>query len=239
MGALEGTFGRVEGGNNINSRYRFRFNREGEKTFARFVAGKHERFLMEGVRSGNESMVFSQIVPTPQAGKRSRRIWVSLNEACRLEVADGWFRTEGGSERDGKEPGDPMVFVPFNLDRLDFEPCTERLYLRKAARNRGAAQRSTVPETPPVVTESRLPIATWAPRSELATGCQPEVDLWVDGEAEAEAMPVKVGSGADIHWYVDFDVRTLGNHGLAMHRIARCGDDRKLLGVACANIEVR
>ncbi|HCP48171.1 MAG TPA: hypothetical protein DIU15_19185 [Deltaproteobacteria bacterium] len=239
MDALTGTFGRVEGGNNINSRFRFRFYQEGEKTRAKFVAGKDARFLMDGVRTGNESMTLTQVVPEPKANERTRRVWLSLNESCRLEAADGWVRFEAGGEREGKEPGEPMVFVPFNLDRLDFEPCTERLYLRKAARDRATAQRTSLPDKPPVVTESSLPIGTWAPRSELAAGCRGEVDLWVDGEAEAEALAIPAGKGTDIHWYVDFDVRTLGNHGLAMHRIETCGEERKLLGVACANIEVR
>jgi len=234
MDTLAGTFGRLDGEQSINSKFRIRFDRDGEKVTARFVAGGHERFALTGRRSGNETMDFTE---DDSGTSRRRRLKASLNSQCRLQVADGWVSGAGESEKEHDHPSQPYTFVPFDLSRLDFEPCTERLALGKAAKS---STPGTVPPAGevPVITSDHLWVAQWSARSALPDGCTAQLDLWVNGEAEALEFPVQVG-GPQIHWSFEYDTHFLGKKGLALHRVAKCGTETRILGVACAEIEVR
>jgi hypothetical protein len=234
LDSLGGTYGRLDGGQSINSRFRIRIDREGENTTARYVAGGHERFAMTGRRTGSETM---ELVEDGADGSRRRRLKLSLNAQCRLQAEDGWISGTGEARREQDHPSEPYTFVPFDLSRLDFEPCSERLAIGKAARGRTPGRLSGPGEVP-VITSSTLPVAQWSPRAQLPQGCSALVSLWVNGEAEVLDFPIDSG-GSTIHWAVDYDARFLGKKGLALHRRAKCGDDTRILGVACAQIEVR
>jgi len=234
LDSLSGTYGRLDGGQSINSKFRIRFSRESDSTTARFVAGGHERFLMAGRRTGNETMDF---VEQGSDKVRKRRLKVSLNAECRLQVEDGWISGAGESLREQDHPAEPYTFVPFDLSRLDFEPCTEGLAIGKAARSRNPGTLVASGEVP-VVTSDTLPIAQWSAGEEVPQGCSALLDLWVNGEAEALDVPIE-GKATGIHWSFDYETRFLGKKGLALHRHAKCAGEKRLLGVACAEIEVR
>ena len=234
LDSLSGTFGRLDGEQSINSKFRIRFDHEADTITARFVAGGHERFLMTGRRTGNETM---QFVQQGTDAARRRRLKVSLDAQCRLKVEDGWLSGAGESLREHDHPSAPYTFVVFDLSRLDFEPCTERLALGKPARGRTPGKVSSA-DAVQLVTSDTLPLAQWSPRAELPQGCSALLDLWVNGEAEVLDVPIE-SEGAYIHWRFDYETRFLGKKGLALHRQAKCGDEKRLLGVACAQIEVR
>jgi len=234
MDSISGSFGRLDGEQAINSKFRILFSRDGGKVGAKFVAGGHERFAMVGHRTGNESMDFTEV---GDEGTKRRRLKVSLNAQCRLQVEDGWIAGSSQALREIDHPSDPYTFVPFDLSRLDFEPCTERLAIGKAARG-GSPGKVVALDSAPVITADSLTVAQWSPRSVLSEGCTAELGLWVNGEAEALDVPVELG-GSTIHWRFEYETRFLGKKGLAMHRIAKCSNNKQLLGVACASIEVK
>ncbi|MBJ94207.1 MAG: hypothetical protein CMP23_06970 [Rickettsiales bacterium] len=235
MDSLAGTFGRLDGEQSINSKFRIRFAREGEQVLATYVAGGlDERFSLVGRRTGNESMDF---VEQGQVSQRKRRLKVSLNAKCRLDVADGWVSGPAAQPTEVDHPSSPHTFVAFDLSRLDFAPCTERLALGRAARSKAPGKLSAVGEVP-VITADSLTLAQWSPSSVIPQGCVPQVDLWVNGEAEIIDMPIEV-NGQRVHWRVDYETRFLGKKGLALHREVKCQNETRLLAVACANIEVR
>jgi len=234
MDTIKGSFGRLDGEQAVNSKFRILFSRDGDKVGAKFVAGGHERFALVGNRTGNESMDF---IEQGDATAKRRRLKVSLNAQCRLSVEDGWVAGPADALREIDHPSDPYTFVPFDLRRLDFEPCTERLAIGKSAR--GSSPGKLVPtESVPLITADSLTVAQWSPRSDIAEGCTAELHLWVNGEAEALDVPVELSSST-IHWRFDYETRFLGKKGLAMHRIAKCSNNKQLLGVACASIEVK
>ena len=115
--------------------------------------------------------------------------------------------------------------------------CCERLALGRAARSKAPGKLSAVGEVP-VITADSLTLAQWSPSSVIPQGCVPQVDLWVNGEAEIIDMPIEV-NGQRVHWRVDYETRFLGKKGLALHREVKCQNETRLLAVACANIEVR
>ncbi len=234
MDSLAGTFGRLDGEQSVNPKFRIRFDREGDNVTARFVAGGHERFALVGRRSGNETMDFTE---DGSGNTRRRRLKVSLNSQCRVQVEDGWVSGAGETLQEHDHPSEPHTFVPFDLSRLDFEPCTERLALGKNARSSSPGTVSPPGEVP-VITQDHLSVAQWSARSALPDGCTAQLDLWVNGEAEALEFPVQ-GSGPQIHWIFEYDTHFLGKKGLALHRVAKCGTESRILGVACAEIEVR
>ena len=234
LDSLSGTFGRLDGGQSINSKFRIRFNRENDAATAKFVAGGQERFLLAGRRTGNETMEF---VEQGSDDAKRRRLKVSLNAQCRLQVEDGWISGAGESLREHDHPSEPYTFVPFDLSRLDFEPCTEQLAVGNAARSRKPGV-LVAPGEVPVITADTLPVAQWSSSEEVPQGCSAQLDLWVNGSAEALDVPIE-GKGTGIHWSFDYETRFLGKKGLALHRHAKCANDKRLLGVACAEIEVR
>jgi hypothetical protein len=162
---------------------------------------------------------------------------VSLNAQCRLNVEDGWVAGLPDALRETDHPSDPYTFVPFDLRRLDFEPCTERLAIGKSARG-SSPGKVVARDTVPMITADSLTLAQWSPRSDILEGCSAELELWVNGEAEALDIPVEVGN-TTVHWRFDYETHFLGKKGLAMHRIAKCSNNKQLLGVACASIEVK
>ncbi len=234
MESISGSFGRLDGEQSINSKFRILFGRDGDKVGAKFVAGGHERFALVGRRTGNESMDFIEV---GDEGTRRRRLKVSLNAQCRLHVEDGWIAGSSNALREIDHPSDPYTFVPFDLRRLDFEPCTERLAIGKSARGSSSGQVVSF-ETVPAVTADSLTVAQWSPRSDVSEGCTAELELWVNGEAEALDVPIEMGKST-IHWRFEYETRFLGKKGLALHRIAKCSNNKQLLGVACASIEVK
>jgi hypothetical protein len=189
---------------------------------------------MTGRRTGSETM---ELVEDGAETSRRRRLKLSLNGQCRLQAEDGWITGTGEAAREQDHPSEPYSFVPFDLSRLDFEPCSERLAMGKAARGRSPGGLSA-PGDVPVITSSTLPVAQWSPREQLAQGCSALVSLWVNGEAEVLDFPIE-SDGPTIHWAVDYEARFLGKKGLALHRRAKCGNEIRILGVACAEIEVR
>ena len=237
--ALSGDFGRLDGGSSVNSRFRVRFAREGERQLAKYVGANVERYLLEGSKTGPETMTFDEVGGPLDAQGRSRRIKASLTSDCRIQLEQFWVR--GGNESKTPIGQTSETYVKYlELDRLDFEPCTEPLYLRGAARKKDKATGGTIrPASPTSVTEDSLPVGTFSPASELGPGCRPLIDLWVDGEAVAVDAAVDPAEGDSVHWFYEFDTDYLGVRHLALHRKAVCADATELLGVACTEIEVK
>lgn len=237
--ALNGDFGRLDGGSSVNGRYRVRFEKRGEEQLAKWVGGNVERFALKGSKTGAETMRFDEVGDPLEPGKGAFRLKASLTQDCRVQLEQ--YRVRGETETKVPIGQTSEVFVKYlELDRLDFEPCTEPLYLRGAAKTKDKATGGTIrPATPPAVTEDTLPVGTFGPESELAAGCRPLIDLWVDGEAVAIDAAVEAASGGHVNWLYDYSTDYLGVHHLAMHRKAVCADRTELLGVACTEIEVK
>ncbi len=237
--ALNGDFGRLDGGSSVNGRFRVRFVKQGEEQLAKWVGGNVERYLLRGTRTGAETMTLDEVGGPIDPQGRSFRVKASLTQDCRLQLEQ--FRVRGDSETKIPVGMTSEAYVKYlELDRLDFEPCTEPLYLRGAAKNKDQATGGAIrPATPHVVEEDSLPVGTFGPGSELAAGCRPLIDLWVDGEAVAIDAAVEPASGGHVHWLYDYSTDYLGVHHLAMHRKAVCADRTELLGVACTEIEVK
>jgi hypothetical protein len=237
--ALNGDFGRLDGGNSVNARFRVRFVKQGEQQLAKYVGGNSDRYLLEGKRTGSETMTFDEVGGPLDPLGRSRRIKAGLTSDCRVQMQQFWAR--GTTETKIPVGQTSETYVKYlELDRLDFEPCTEPLYLRGAAKKRDKATGGDVrPANPVAVTEDSLPIGTFGPASELASGCRPLIDIWVDGEAVAVDAALEPAEGGYVHWLYDYETDYLGVHHLALHRKSACADRTELLGVACTEIEVK
>ena len=237
--SLEGWFGRLDNETGINSRWRVRFDRAGDQVMARWVGGNSERYLLQGTRTGNETMTFDEVGGPLDPGGAARRVKASLTTDCRLQLDH--FDVKGGREQ-AREAADGLnKFVPYpELQRLDFEPCTEPLYLRGAAKSASKATGGSMrPTPPPVVKEDRLPVGTFGPTSEIGPGCRPVIDLFVNGEAEVADMPVDAARSGPQPWRVDYEIGFVGEQHLALHRKIQCAEEMTLLGVACTVIEVQ
>ena len=237
--ALNGDFGRLDGGSSVNARFRVRFVKQGERQLAKYVGGNVERYLLEGTRTGSETMTFDEVGGPLDPQGRSRRIKASLTTDCRIQMEQLHVRGEIETKVPSGQTSE--VYVKYlELDRLDFEPCTEPLYLRGAAMIRAEATGGDLrPSAPIVVKEDRLPVGTFGPASELGEGCRATLDVWMDGEAIAVDAAVEPAEGGFVHWLYDYETDYLGVHHLALHRKAVCADASVLLGVACTEIEVK
>ncbi len=224
---LQGWYGRLEGESGVNGRWRILFERDGDAVTAKYVANNAERYLLKGSRTGNETMTF-------QASSGNRKYDASITTDCRLQW-DGFDGATAVPAADGLNR-----FVPYSeLQRLDFEPCTEPLYIRSVAKTKAKQSGGSMqPPTPPTVKSDSLPVGVFGPSAEVPSGCTAAADLWVNGELEAMDMKAK-STGGDVHWYVDYEIGYIGTQHLALHRKAVCGEeDHRLLGVACTVIEV-
>ena len=237
--ALSGHYGRLEGSTGVNSRFRVLFTQAGAGVEARWVGGNAERFLLKGLPTSSEQMTFDEVGDPADPSGRARRIKASLTTDCRLQLDH--FGVRNGQEVPVPAADGLNQFASYpELERLDFEPCTEPLYIRGAAKSRSKATGGTIrPATPPTVKEDRLPVGSWSSAGELNSGCRGAIDLYVDGEADAIDAPAKDPSGGHVQWYLDYETNYLGVHHLAMHRKAVCGEQTTLLGVACTEIEVQ
>jgi len=235
---LEGYYGRLEGDSGVNSRWRLRFERDGDAVTLKYVGGNAERTLLAGTRTGNETMTFDEVGGPADPSGAKRRMKASMTTDCRLQLDQFAVRGAGEQPVEGGEA--PNRFVPLSeLQRLDFEPCTEPVYTGAAAKSASRAKDGLIrPSTPPVVRSDVLPVGTFGPASEVPSGCTPVVDLYVNGEAEVADLPIGDASGGQLNWRVDFDVSYVGVQHLALHRKAICGEQAQLLGVACTVIEV-
>ncbi len=237
---LEGYYGRLEGETGVNSRYRVRFERAGaDGVTLKYVGNNAERYLLSGSRTGNETMTFDETgTPADPSGAR-RRFKASMTTDCRLQLDP--FEVRGAGEKAVEGGSELSKFVPLSeLQRLDFEPCTEPAYIRSAAKTASKAKDGLIrPTTPPVVKADMLPVGTFGPTSEVPAGCTPVVDLYSNGEAEVSDMRIGDASKGQYNWRVDFDVSFVGVTHLALHRKAMCGEEAQLLGVACTVIEVQ
>lgn len=235
---LEGYYGRLEGETGVNSRWRVRFERDGEGVVMKYVGNNAERFLMSGTRTGNETMTFDEVGGPLDPSGAKRRMLASMTPDCRLQLDQLHVRGAGTQPVEGSELN---KFVPLSeLQRLDFEPCTEPAYIRSAARTPSKARDGLIrPPAPPVITSDVLPVGTFGPASEVPAGCTPVVDLYSNGEAEASDLPIGDAANGLLNWRVDFDVSYVGVAHLALHRKAMCGEEALLLGVACTVIEVQ
>jgi hypothetical protein len=236
---LKGDFGRLDGGSSINGKFRIRFTSVGGPITAKYVGGEVERFALRGTKTGAETMTFDEIGGPVDASGRKRRIKASLTTDCRLQLEHSWVR----GETESKVPAQagPESYVRYlELDRLDFEPCSEPLYLRSAAKQRDKATGGTIrPAAPAPVTEDRLPMGAFSPASEIAAGCRPTLDVWLDGEAVAIDAGVDPAEGGFIHWLYEYETQYLGVHHVAMHRKSVCDAGTEILGVACTEIEIK
>jgi hypothetical protein len=225
---LNGTFGRIQGENNINPKFRVKFTTEGGVITGQFVLGGFERFEMVGTPAGFEQMTFRQT-------GGDRFVKAGLDDDCRFTAAVG--RTQGGSEV--MDPGEPLRFAPFaELKNYDFEPCTETLFI-KAGAQRKVRAKPPKPGEIPVVRSSSMPIGAWSQNADFPAGCEKIFDVYLDGEADAYNVATVELKGDDLNWGMDLDNSYLGVHGIALHRFAKCDGERRLLGVACREVEVK
>ncbi len=225
---MSGSFGRIQGESNINPKFRVRFSSDNGVISGSFVLGGFERWTLVGEPAGFEQMVFKQ-----PGGDRF--IKAGLNDDCRLTAEPG--RTKGGKEV--MDPGEPLIFAPFaELKSYDFEPCTEPLFIQAGAKRKARAKPPAEGKVP-VVRASSMAIGAWSKASDFPDGCEKVFDLYIDGEADAYNIPTVELKGEDLSWGMDMDNRYLGVHGLALHRFAKCENERKLLGVACIQVEVK
>jgi len=225
---LSGTFGRIQAENNINPKFRIKFSTENGEISGKFVLGGFERWAMVGSPAGHEQMTF-------QETGGDRFIKAGLNDDCRLTVEPG--RKDGGKEV--MDPGEPLIFAPFGeIANYDYEPCSEPLFIQAGAKRKVRAKPPKDGEVP-AIRASSMPVGAWSKKSDLPAGCDPIFDLYLDGEGDAYNVATVEEKGDDLNWGMDVDNRYLGVHGLAMHRYAKCADGRKLLGVACIEVEVK
>ena len=231
---LTGYFGKLQGENGVNSKFRARFAAEDGKLKAWWVPGGFEPTYYEGVKKSEDEAVFTE----PGSGTR-KRVWATITDDCRVEAQ---FGTVDGSGVETKNPATPDKYVPFeDLKSRDFEPCTETLFYGRAAKSHSAAKAYKKPEAPPVVRSSNMPVAAWGPAGEVGPGCTATFDLWTDGKSmeviAAETVEEKDGM---LRWHHPYENDYLGVHGVSMHRKVKCaGGEEKLLGVACLQVEVK
>lgn len=231
---LTGTFGKLQGENGVNSKFRVKFTKDGDKLTGYWVPGGLQAFAMDAVTNDADSAIF-----TGAGSGERRRVWASITPDCRLEAQFGTVKADGSETRDAA-PADKYVPFP-ELANRDYEPCTERLYFGAGAKSHGAAKKSKSADSPPVVRSSNMPVAAWGPAGEVGPGCIALFDLWTDGQA-MEIIGGKTVEEKDgmLRWYHAYENDFLGLHGISMHRKVKCeGADPKLLGVACLQVEVK
>lgn len=231
---LNGTYGKMQGENGINPKFRVSFATVEGKLTGKWVPGGHDRYGTEGTKTGNDTAVFTE----PGSGTRWRA-WVTISNDCRLEVTTG---TVDGSGAETKSPEPAVRFASFpDLANRDFEPCTERLYYGRAARSWSSAKGSKAPTGTPVVRTSDMTIAAFGPKGEVGPGCKASFDVWTDGQAmDAKGVETVEESGDKLRWHMPYTNDYMGKHGIALHRKVQCeGGEEKLVGVACVEIEVK
>ncbi len=231
---LNGYFGKLQGENGVNSKFRARFVTEGDVIKGYWVPGTFEPIGTEGKKVDDDHAVFTET----GSGERVR-IWATITNDCRIEAKFGTVDASG-AETKGAAPADKYVPFP-DLKSRDFEPCTEQLYYGSASKSHAAAKKYKKPEAPPVVRSSNMPVAAWGPSGEVGPGCTAMFDLWTDGKSmeviNAETVEEKDGM---LRWYHPYENDYLGVHGVAMHRKVKCaGGEETLLGVACLQVEVK
>ena len=231
---LNGTFGKLQGENGVNSKFRVKFEKDGNKLRGFWVPGGLQAFAMDAVVKDADSAVFTEA----GSGER-RRIWASVTSDCRLEAQLGTVRSDG-SETKGPAPADKYVPFP-ELANRDYEPCTEQLYFGASSKSYTASKKSKPYDKPPVVRSSNMPVAAWGPVGEVGPGCTALFDLWTDGQSmEIIGGKTVEEKGGMLRWYHPYENDFLGLHGVSMHRKVKCeGADAKLLGVACLQVEVK
>ncbi len=231
---INGTYGKMQGENGINAKYRVLFNTTDGVLTAKWVTGGHDRFGLVGERQDIDHAVFTE----PGTGRRAR-IWATITNDCRIEAQVGWVDGAGVEE---KSPEPPAKYAAFpGLESRDFEPCTERLYYGGAAKSWSAAKGSPEPKGTPSVRSSDMVIAAFGPNGEVGPGCTATFDVWTDGQAmDAQGLTDVEPSGDKLRWSMKYTNDYVGKHGIALHRHVKCeGGDRQLLGVACVEIEVK
>jgi len=231
---MSGSYGKMQGENGINPKVRVLFESTDGKLTAKWVPGGHARYGTVGEKTSNDTAVFTE----PGSGTRFRA-WATLTNDCRIEVTTG---TVDGSGVETKSPEPPMRFASFpELASRDYEPCTERLYWGKAARSWSNAKGSKAPTKPGVTHSSDTTIAAYGSQGEVGPGCTARFDVWTDGQAmDARNVETVEKSGDKLRWFMPYTHDYIGLHGIAMHRKVQCeGEDEKLLGVACVEIEVK
>ena len=231
---LNGSYGKMQGENGINPKYRVLFTTTDGTIDGKWVPGGHDRHGTVGVKTGNDTAVFT----APGSGPRFRA-WVTITPACRLEITTG---TVDGSGVEQKGPEPAMLFASFpELASRDFEPCTERLYYGRQARSWSSAKGSPAPSGTPSVRTSDMMVAAYGPTGEVGPGCKASFDVWTDGQAmDARGVETVEASGDRLRWFMPYSNDYLGKHGVAMHRFVTCeGGEKTLLGVACFEIEVK
>jgi hypothetical protein len=230
---LAGPFARLEGASNVTTKYRFEANRGASGLELRYVPGNHERYVLRSDGAGPDRVTFTEV----GASGRARMLQGTITKDCRVELADGW--SQGGSF--SPIPDGSHTFVPFpSASRLDYEPCTERLYLDGDARSEAAAKKAApVGDTAPVTRRSSTLVAAFGPRSEVPAGCKASVHVWANGEAEVMTDLEDDGQGDRIRWSQELSNDFIGLRAVSLRRYAECGGDKTLLGVACAQYEVK
>ncbi len=231
---LSGTFGKLQGENGVNSKFRVKFGSEGGNLTARWVPGGFEVVALQGAKQDADHAVFTEA----GSGERTR-VWAEITTDCRIEAAFGTVRADGTEARSAV-PADKYVPFP-ELANRDYEPCTEQLHTGQAARSYSAAKGAKKPGTPPVVRSSNMPVAAWSSKGEVGPGCTGVFDLWTDGQSveilNADTVEDKDGM---LRWHYPYENDFLGLHGVAMHRKVKCeGSEVRLLGVACLSVEVK
>ncbi|MCO4770321.1 MAG: hypothetical protein KDA24_09850 [Deltaproteobacteria bacterium] len=231
---LNGYFGKLQGENGVNSKFRVQFGSADGKLTARWAPGGFDVTAYEGTKTGEDTAVFTEV----GSGER-KRVWATITNDCRIEAQMG---TVSGDGTEAKSPIPADKYVPFeDLKSRDFEPCTEVLYTGRAAKSHSSAKSYKKPATPPVVRSSNMPVAAWGPTGEVGPGCTAHFDLWTDGKSMevigAETVEERDGM---LRWHHPYENDFLGLHGVAMHRKVKCnGGEAKLLGVACLQVEVK
>ncbi len=230
---LSGYFARLEGANNISTKHRFHATQGPSGLELRYVPGTHERYALRSDGAGPDRVTFTEV----GASGRARTVKGIITAECRVQLDDGW--SSGGSF--AAIPDGSHTFAPFpTASRFDYEPCTERLYLDGAARSEASAKKAKPPgDTMPVTRRSSTLVGTWASRSELGPGCKPKVHIWSNGEADVMDDLDDSGKGSRIHWAYKLSNDYVGPRAVSMRRYAECGGAKQLLGVACAQYEVK
>lgn len=234
FGKIDGVFGKLQGENGVNGKFRVKFERRGEDLYALWVPGGFGAHELKAAVESDDVAVFTET----GSGERLR-MKASISNDCRVEVKKATV-SASGSETESAEPAEKYVPFPDLVNR-DFEPCTETLYTGAAAKSWSAAQRFQVPDEPPVTRSSNMPVAAWSSKDEVGPGCEASFDLWTDGQS-MEVVGGKTVEEKDgrLRWYHPYENDFLGLHGVAMHRKVSCpGQEPKLLGVACLQVEVK
>lgn len=227
---LDGYFARLEGGSNVSTKHRFQATQGGAALEIRHVAGDHAAVRYRSDGAGPDRVLFTEV-----GGKRALK--GTITNECRVQLDAG--TAQGGAFTPSADSS--HTFVPFEpAARLDYEPCTERLFLDAAARSQKASKKAKpVGDVLPVTRRSETTVGAWSPRSELGAGCKPVIHIWSNGEAEVMTDLEDPGKGDTIHWTYPLANDYVGTRAVSVRRYADCAGQKKLLGVACAQYEVK